>query len=166
MNVKIVLTNYYKNIRELEKYKKQMKDIKNQIEYYRNAIKESKISFNTDLGCQQYSDEILGKGGKPSSKVEQQLEKKIEQLETYLEHYIREENYITDKIFNLEIDIRDIKKHLEKLEQEELKLIEERYREGLTVSSIAYKYFSGIERTAYRKYDELHKKILLSVSCQ
>lgn len=129
------------------------------IEEIRETLKGTNINFSTDIKAQQYSDDIVGQGGKPSSKVEQELERRYSQIETYLEHYIKEESYIMDKIYNLQIDIEHMDLAFNGLNDIEKKVIIQKFKEKHSMRKIAYTLFGGAERTAYRAYEKALVKI-------
>lgn len=153
-------------IKEYFKIEKQIKDLnkrliatRDKIEEYKELLKNVNMEFYIDLGCQQYSDEIKAKGGKPSSKVEQEIERRYRQVENYLAHYIREECYIEDKIHNLQIDIEHMDMAFEELNSVEKEVVIERFKNKNSMKKISWKLFGGAERTAYRVYNKAIEKI-------
>lgn len=153
-------------IKEYFKIEKQIKDLnkrlivtRNKIEEYRELLKDVNMKFYVELGCQQYSDDIKGQGGKPCSKIEQEIERKYAQIENYLAHYIREECYIEDKIHNLQIDIEYMNVAFEELNSVEKEVVIERFKNKNSMRKISWKLFGGAERTAYRVYNKAIEKL-------
>lgn len=154
---------YYINQRKLNVMKNKLKDIRFRIEEVEKKLTGSNISLKTDLGCQKYNNDIMAKGGKPSSKVEQEIESLYKQLESLLEKLKREEANTLEAIFKLETDIHNIEYALEQLDKQEIELLEARYKKHNSVRQIAYSMFGGIERTAYRNIRKVLGKLEVAV---
>lgn len=157
--VENIVKDYFKNVKELKDQELKLIEIRNKLKEYKEMLKGANLKFYVDLGCQQYTDDILGQGGKPCSRVEKELEKRYRQIENYLEHYIRHESYTLDRIHNLNIDIEPIGGAMKELSPLELEVITRRYKEKESVKAISHKLFGGVEKTVYRINKRAFEKI-------
>lgn len=161
MSKKIGIREYYEILREIKGLSERLEDTRKRKKYYKALLEGRNIDLNTDLGCQKYSDEILGQGGKPSSKVEQEIERKYSQYEEYYVHAIKEENYLEDRIYNLELDIKDIEYMLKRLTDDEIKVLELKYKHRKPIKRIVIELFGGARTTAYRCIKDIEAKIMI-----
>lgn len=157
------IKEYYINQRKLNVMENKLKDIRFRIEEVEKKLTGSNISLKTDLGCQKYIDDIMGQGGKPSSKVEQEIESLYNKLESLLENLKREEANTLEAIVKLETEIHNIEYALEQLDEQEIELLEARYKRHNQVRSIAIDMFGGVERTAYRALKKVLEKLEMAV---
>lgn len=167
--VERVVKEYFKNLKELKDQEDKLVEIKSKLVEYKEMLKGANLKFYVDLGCQKYVDDIQGQGGKPTSKVEQELEKRYRQIENYLEYYIRHESHTLDRIHNLNIDIEPVRGAMKELSPLELEVITRKYKEKESVKAISHKLFGGVEKTVYRinkkAFEKMEDNIKVSDVC-
>ena len=99
-----------------------------------------------------------GGGGGPSSNIERELDKAVDNIIREIENTIRNKYKIKDKIYRLEKEIENTDLLLDKLTEHELLIIESRYG-GRIGKKISYEEIENLipmgKSTIQRKHQEI-----------
>ena len=153
------IIGYYTNIKKINKFKNKHKEIEKKIDEVADSMIGAHIILNSSIPAQQYTDTIQGKGGKPTSSMDSEIEKIYRDRENLLLNLKREKAYLYNKILELEANNLKIENSMLHLEEHEVKLLEARFKYNKAVRVIANEMFYGVESTTYNKIKEVLEKV-------
>lgn len=157
--MKDIIREHYLNIKKLNKLNNIYKNIEKRVEEVAESMLGAHIMLNSDIAAQKYSDDIQGSGGKPCSSMDKEIENIYKQREKHLLNLKKEKAYIYNNILELESKISVVESAILHLDENEIRLLEARFKDHKTVRIIAYDMYCGTESVAYSKLKEVLAKI-------
>lgn len=157
------LYRYYKNLRFIQKLKRDLNLLnkqKNEIENEKVELKHLQIEVYSNMGI-DYSKEKIQSSSSGIGEAERETMNYIDNLNKQLDCIIRKILKTKSKIREIEFEISDIEFNINMLSEESKRFIEWKYGEHKSVGWIAVEMYGGARSTAYRKREELVENINL-----
>ncbi|MBU5440307.1 hypothetical protein KQI42_20130 [Tissierella sp. MSJ-40] len=135
-----MLYGHYRRKKRIDTLKSRLIRIENRIKRLRDDIKECNVELSDTLKAIDYSREYI-QSGDVTSNIEKELEIVIDKMLKEIEINIKEKYKLKNKIMHLEKQTENIENLLQEFNEEELKIIELRYKEGLSYRQMEAKLF-------------------------
>ena len=155
------LYRYYKNLRFIQKLKRDLNLLnkqKNEIENEKVELKHLQIEVYSNMGI-DYSKEKIQSSSSGIGEAERETMNYIDNLNKQLDCIVRKILKTKSKIREIEFEISDMEFNLNMLSEESKRFIEWKYGEHKSVGWIAVEMYGGARSTAYRKREELVENI-------
>jgi chromosome segregation ATPase len=153
-----VLYEYYRKKKRIDSLKSKLIRIDNRIERLRKDIKECNVELDNPLKAIDYSREYV-KSNSIVSSIERELDMAVDRIMRELELNLKEKYKVKGKIMNLEKQIENTETLLQKLNEEELRIIELRYNKELSYRQMEEELFMA-RSTLQRRKDKIIRSLV------